>query len=176
MDEPRLLQGARAFDPDCLAELYDRYSPELYAFAWRLLGDTGLAEDCIADTFTRLLSVLRSGGGPTDHLRAYLYRSAHNWTTDHYRRKLPADLPENMPDSDPLPERQADMAQRQHRLRAALMGLTPDQRQVILLRFYQGLDPEETAAAVGRPTGAVKSLQHRALAALRRLLLNEDVE
>jgi len=176
MDESRLLQGARAFDPDCLAELYDRHSPELYAYAWRLLGDTHLAEDCTAETFARLLAALRAGGGPTDHLRAYLYRTAHNWATDHYRRNPPADLSEQLPAGDPPPEALAVQAQRQRRMRAALLRLTPEQRQVILLRFYQGLDPAETAAALGRPAGAIKSLQHRALAALRRLLTHEDAE
>lgn len=176
MDDTRLLQGARAFDPDCLADLYDRYSPELYVYAWRLLGDAGLAEDCTADTFTRLLSALRSGGGPSDHLRAYLYRTAHNWIIDHYRRVPLADLHENLPCGDPPPEAQADLNQRQQHMRAALLSLTAEQRQVILLRYFQGLDPEETAAVVGRPTGAVKSLQHRALAALRRFLLKGDVE
>lgn len=176
MDESRLLHGARAFDPDCLAELYDRCSPGLYAYAWRLLGDANLAEDCTAETFTRLLSALRSGGGPTDHLRAYLYRTAHNWVTDHYRRNPPADLSDDLASADPPPEALADLAQRQRQMRAALLRLTPEQRQVVLLRFYQDLDPAETAAALGRPIGAVKSLQHRALAALRRLLLNEDAE
>ncbi|NMB67222.1 MAG: sigma-70 family RNA polymerase sigma factor [Chloroflexi bacterium] len=176
MDESRLLQGARAFDPGCLAELYDRYSPEIYAYAWRLLGDVHLAEDCTAETFTRLLSALRSGGGPSDHLRAYLYRTAHNIATDHYRRHPPADLSEDLSSADPPPEALAGLAQRQRQMRAALLRLTPEQRQVILLRFYQELDPAETAAALGRPTGAVKSLQHRALAALRRLLNQEDIE
>ena len=176
MDESRLLQGARAFDPGCLAELYDRYSPEIYAYAWRLLGDVHLAEDCTAETFTRLLSALRSGGGPSDHLRAYLYRTAHNIATDHYRRHPPADLSEDLSSADPPPEALAGLAQRQRQMRAALLRLTPEQRHVILLRFYQGLDPAETAAALGRPTGAIKSLQHRALAALRRLLNQEDIE
>lgn len=176
MDEPRLLHGARIFDPDCLAEIYDRYSPELYAYAWRLLGDANLAEDCTAEVFTRLLSALRTGGGPNDHLRAYLYRSAHNWVTDHYRRRPPLDLDENLPSGAVGPEAQTEQGQRQRRMRAALLRLTPEQRQVVLLRYYQQLDPGETAAAVGRPLGAVKSMQHRALAALRRLLSEEDSE
>lgn len=176
MDESRLLLGARDFDPDCLAEIYDRYSPEIYAYAWRLLGDAALAEDCTAETFTRLLSALRNGGGPDEHLRAYLYRSAHNWVTDHYRRRPPVDLSDDLPGGEPGPENQAQQVIRQRQMRAALLRLTAEQRQVILLRFYQELDPAETAAAVGRPVDAVKALQHRALAALRRILLKEDAE
>jgi RNA polymerase sigma-70 factor (ECF subfamily) len=176
MEETRLLKGARSFDPDCLAEIYDRYSPEIHAYAWRLLGDNGLAEDCTAETFTRLLSALRNGGGPAEHLRAYLYRTAHNWVTDHYRRKPPADLQDDLPDGEPGPEVQAVASHRRRQMRAALLQLTPEQRQVILLRFFQELDPSETALAVGRPLGAVKALQHRALAALQKRLLKEDSE
>lgn len=176
MEEHRLLLGARSFDPGCLAEIYDRYSPEIYAYAWRLLGDAALAEDCTAETFTRLLTALRNGGGPTEHLRAYLYRSAHNWVTDYYRRRPPVDLDDDLPTGEPGLEKQTEALQHQRQMRAALLRLTADQRQVVLLRFFQGLDPAETAAAIGRPAGAVKALQHRALAALRRILLKEDTE
>lgn len=176
MDESRLLQGAQSFDSDCLAEIYDRYSPELYAYAWRLLGDADLAEDCTAETFARLLSALRNGGGPGEYLRAYLYRMAHNWITDHYRRQPPLELDDERPSASPGPESQAESAQRRRQMRAALSRLTPEQRQVIVLRFYQQLDPGETARAVGRPVNAVKALQHRALGALRRFLLKEENE
>ncbi len=176
MNDSELLQGAHEFDPDCLAEIYDRYSPEIYAYAWRLLGDVNLAEDCTAETFFRLLSALRNAGGPDEHLRAYLYRTAHNWITDHYRRQPPVALREDLPAGEPGPESRADGSQRGRQMRAALLRLTPEQRQVILLRFYQELNPAETAAAVGRPVSAVKSLQHRALAALHKFLLKEDPE
>jgi RNA polymerase sigma-70 factor (ECF subfamily) len=56
------------------------------------------------------------------------------------------------------------------RVRRALWQLTPDQRQVIMLRFIEGWELEETAAALHKPLGAIKALQHRAVAALRRLL------
>jgi RNA polymerase sigma-70 factor (ECF subfamily) len=55
-------------------------------------------------------------------------------------------------------------------VRSALFHLTPDQRQVILLRYVEGWELEEIARAVQKPVGAVKALQHRAVARLRRLL------
>jgi RNA polymerase sigma-70 factor (ECF subfamily) len=58
--------------------------------------------------------------------------------------------------------------------RQALWRLTPDQRQVIVLKYYQGLSNEEVAAALDKPVGAVKSLQHRALDALRRMLTGPE--
>lgn len=180
MEEAALLEKARAFDLDALAEVYDRYSPPLYLYALRLLGDEALAEECVADTFHRFLQALRHGGGPQSHLQAYLYRMAHNWITDTFRRN-PARWQELAEDettpeqaNSPSLEAQADLLLERERVRRALMALTPDQRQVVVLKFLEGWDNEAIARAVGKPVGAVKSLQHRALESLRRWLGKEE--
>jgi RNA polymerase sigma-70 factor (ECF subfamily) len=168
-----LLRQARRFDQVALAEVYDRYNNGIYYYALRLLGDPSLAEDCAAETFSRLLRALRDGGGPTDNLKAYLYRSAHNWITDHYRRipALPLDPDSNLvqPDADPCEQAERSIVQR--RLRAALRLLTPEQQQVIALRFMEGWDLDEIAASLKKPVGAIKALQHRAVVALQKMLL-----
>ena len=177
--EQVLLHRARDFDRPALAAIYDRYSPGLYAYAMRLLGDQKLAEDCVAETFARFLKGLRAGQGPDEHLQAYLYRIAHNWITDSYRRQppLPLDLDENLrAGDDQRPEHQVDQHLEQERVRSALRHLTPDQRQVVILRFLEGWENEEVSAAVQKPVGAVKALQHRALATLRKWLLGEEKE
>ena len=87
--QEELLRRARKFDQQALAEIYDSYSTGLFGYALRLLGDTNLAEECVAEAFTRFLNALHSGKGPKDHLKAYLYRIAHNWITDYYRRHPP---------------------------------------------------------------------------------------
>ena len=68
------------------------------------------------------------------------------------------------------PEKIAELSLTQSRLAAAIERLTESQRQVILLKFIEGLDNETVAQTLDKPVGAVKSLQHRALAALRRIL------
>jgi RNA polymerase sigma-70 factor, ECF subfamily len=60
MDENNLLKRCRKFDLEALGEVYDTYSPALYAYALRLLGDASQAEDAVAETFNRFLNVLRS--------------------------------------------------------------------------------------------------------------------
>ncbi len=171
-DERLLLQRARQFDKDALVEVYDRLSPAIYAYAMRLLGDNDLAEECVAETFSRFLLALQNGGGPQDYLRAYLYRIAHNWITDRYRRNRPlAPLdPELRAAEDTEPHVAAAESLERQQVRAALALLTPDQRQVITLKYLEEMDTAEIAAALDKPPGAVKSLQHRALAALRRIL------
>lgn len=176
MQEDELLRRAAALDPVALAEIYDRYSPELYAYAMRQLGHTTLAEDCLSETFTRFLSILQRRRGPTDHLRAYLYRIAHNWITDQYRRqpRPEVEIPEHIPaDEKTTPTVAADLTRDQDLVRKALSRLTPDQRQVIVLRYLEDWELDEIAAAMNKPPGSVKSLQHRAIAALKRLLAKE---
>ena len=85
--DDELLRQARHFDLPALSAIYDRYNNGLYYYALRLLSDTVIAEDCVAETFSHLLKVLKSGGGPRDNLKGYLYRCVHNWVTDYYRRK-----------------------------------------------------------------------------------------
>jgi RNA polymerase sigma-70 factor, ECF subfamily len=177
--EQELLSGARAFAQDALAAIYDLYSPGLYRYAMRLLGDEALAEDCLGETFSRFLKALRAGQGPQDHLQAYLYRIAHNLITDSYRRQPPPplELDETVRADDRLrPERQVDDRLQASRVHLALRALTPEQRQVITLRFVEGWENDEVAAALQRPVGAVKALQHRALAVLRKLLLGDETE
>ncbi len=176
--ESQLIERARRFDEPALAEIYDRYSPGIYRYALHLLGDPHLAEDCTADTFLRYLQAVRAGGGPQDHLQAYLYRIAHNHITDGYRREPPPPLPlfDDLPCSDNDPVETAVERIARDQVRAALGRLTPDQRQVIALKYLEGWENETVAQALQKPVGAIKSLQHRAIDALRRMLLPNKEE
>jgi RNA polymerase sigma-70 factor (ECF subfamily) len=177
--DPRLMERARRFDQEALAAIFDTYQAGIYRYAMRLLGDPELAQECMAETFSRFLQALQRGGGPQQYLQAYLYRIAHNWITDHYRSKKPPSLPFDgeltdgiLPCADlaqdPPEQVEAELETRQ--VRAALALLTPEQRQVITLKYLEDWDNESIAQALGKPVGAVKALQHRALNALRRLL------
>jgi RNA polymerase sigma-70 factor (ECF subfamily) len=173
--EQELLLKAGRFDTSALVEIYDLYSPRLYRYAMRLLGDSNTAEDCVSETFSRFLKALQAGKGPRDYLQSYLFRTAHNLVVDHYRRH--ADHPVEELDEDfsllETAEESADLNLRQRRVRDALRQLTEDQQQVIALKFLEGWENEEIARTLNKPVGAVKSLQHRALAQLQKILLDE---
>jgi RNA polymerase sigma-70 factor (ECF subfamily) len=172
-NDPLLLERARRFEKEALAEIFDCYNAGIYRYAMRLLGDTDLARECMAETFSRFLNALQRGGGPSDYLQAYLYRIAHNWITDHYRSSPAPALPLD-------PELRASAVEEPHQavvdemeiqqVRSALALLTPDQRQVVMLKYLEDWENEDIARALNKPVGAVKSLQHRAMASLRRLL------
>jgi RNA polymerase sigma-70 factor (ECF subfamily) len=176
--EKRLLRDARRLDLQALAEIYDYYSPGLFRYAMRLLGDQQLAEDCLAETFSRFLRALHAGGGPKEYLQAYLYRVAHNWISDHYRSKIISQI--SLDEAFSLNDGTdthltVETSLEQDRVRAALRLLTPDQRQVIVLKFLEGWSNKEVAEAMKKNEGSVKSLQHRALASLKRILLPESI-
>jgi RNA polymerase sigma-70 factor, ECF subfamily len=177
--EQKLLNGARTFDADVLTAIYKQFSPGIYRYAMRLLGDESLAEDCVSETFSRYLKSLSMGQGPKDHLQAYLYRIAHNWITDCYRRNQPltCSLDESFPTGEhDAPESKVDVCLQQNQVRTALRSLTPDQRQVVSLRFLEGWDYDEIVLAMEKPAGTIRALQFRALNTLRRLLFQEEKE
>lgn len=178
LSEKQLLRRAKRLDNDALAEIYDRYSDELYRYAMRLLNNDTTAEECVAETFSRFLQTLHRGKGPRDHIRAYLYRIAHNWIMDVYRKQpLPdVSLEPDTPVADETNILQM-VAQRADAiwLRHALFELTEEQRQVLLLKFYEGWPNKEIAISLNKSVGSVKALQHRAIAALQRLVQKEAI-
>lgn len=177
--QEELLQQARELDQQALAEIYDSYSTSLYGYALRLLGEPNLAEECVAETFSRYLHAIHAGKGPKKQLKAYLYRIAHNWIVDLYRRSpeqcLPLEEGINLSNAIRV-EEQVDRRILANQLRTALFQLTPDQRQVIMLVFIEGWRKAEVAAALGKPVGAVKSLQYRGINSLRKILEITEIE
>jgi len=176
--EPALLQRAQRYDLQALADIYDRYSLGIYRYAMRLMSDEDLAEECVAETFNRFLTVLKAGRGPQHHLQAYLYRVAHNWITDYYRRQPPPTLPlepDLIPNPGSDPQVQVALEMEIERVRDALRLLTPEQRQVVVLKYLEEWQNQEIAEAIEKQVGAVKALEHRALNTLRRILIREEV-
>jgi len=172
------LQSGIILDKQALVGIYKQHSPELFRYAYRLLGDSDLAEDCVAESFSRLLHALHRGNGPNENVRAWLYRVAHNWISDHYRRKtpLPLDMDANLHgDESRNPSVMVSQQHEVERVRAALLHLPPDQGLVIQLRFIEGWKHEKVAKALGRSSEATRALQYRALNSLRRELIDGDI-
>ena len=171
--EADLLKRAKIYDPVALTELYDRYAPKMYTYIYRRVSDAALAEDLTSELFLRMLRAIRNEQAWRDSFAAWLYRIAHNLVVDHYRRRPPTpSLPLGevliAPDDDPAAAVEDTLAC--ERLQAAISCLTPEQQEVLALRFGEGLTARETAQVLRKTTGSVEALQHRAVAALRRIL------
>ncbi|HWH33646.1 MAG TPA: RNA polymerase sigma factor [Egibacteraceae bacterium] len=172
-----LAQGVRTRDPDALAWCYEALADALFRYVRGLCGDPVLAEDLVEETFLELVEYAPALTGGLGGLRAWLFRAARNNLIDARRKSARRgdvpwedDFATQRPDSDPGPELQTLHRERGAVLETALAQLSEDQREVVLLRFLSGLSGPEVAAATGRSVGAVKSLQHRGLAALARVL------
>jgi RNA polymerase sigma-70 factor, ECF subfamily len=168
-----LINRARGFDEQALGQIYDAYFERLYRYAYRFVGDADSAQDIASETLRRLLEALRDGRAP-NHLGAWLYRVAYNLAMDQYRQRPVEGLVSLEPDLDQADEANTE-ADSEHRLaqdqvRQALGRLTPEQQNVVVLKFMEGYSNAEVGALMNKPEGAIKSLQHRALAALKRAL------
>lgn len=179
MTNPTVLVDPQTITKDDLIAIYEEHSPGIFRYAVRLLGDVNLAEDCVSETFSRFLGAIQRGGGPKENIRAYLYRIAHNWVTDYYRRQpLPElEIEEHEPvepGSNPAVE-VSDMLERE-RVRAAILRLPAEQQQIIQLRFLENWSHEEVAQVLGKTEDATRSMQYRAVGSLRRMLMEEELD
>jgi len=172
IEEEGLIKRLKAFDMGAIEWVFDQYNEAIYKYSYRLLGDQDKAEECVAETFSRFLSALKNGKGPKKYVRPYLYRTAHNWITDQYRRAIPEDegLPENLASKNEHPEELLINNMENQKVRNILRILPEKQRQAIVLKYLEGLDNQEISIAMDKPVGAVKALQHRGLKTIRKEL------
>lgn len=173
--EEDLVSRAQEFDPEAFGEIYERYYNGVYRYIYYRVGEQHLAEDLTMEVFLRTMEAIDTFSFRGVPFSAWLYRIASNLVIDHYRRQSQAAMSlEERLVSDGDHSRQQFEAEFTHQaLRRALSELTEDQQQVIILKFVDGLSNQEVAQVLGKTEGAVKSLQHRALAALGRVLAGE---
>lgn len=175
-DEEILVQRAMAHDSQAFACLYDRYVGKIYRyFAYRMTAKAQ-AEDLTALVFLKSWEAIgnyRLTGRP---FAAWLYRIAHNVAVDYYRRWHESVSFDDTSFAEP-PVDVEDMTTREmatQDLRDAIARLTPNQQQVIILRFVEDLTTEQVAKIVRRTPGAVRTLQHRAIVKLGRILRADE--
>ena len=169
-----LVTRAQQGDQTAFASLYEQYSPLVYRFLRRRLdGADEVVEDLTEDVFVKVYEKLDRYVERGLPFTAWLYRIAHNHLVD-YLRTLPRMSATSLDNVGEIVERSATAAFSQvidqQSLEPALARLTPEQRQAVELRFIEGMSVAETASTMGRSDEAVKKLQARALANLRRFL------
>jgi RNA polymerase sigma-70 factor (ECF subfamily) len=174
-DEARLVQLARAGDADAFAQLYDAYVERVYRYVYFRVTDNETAEDLTSQVFLKAWENLGRyrPGGP---FLAWLYTIAHNTVIDHYRTRKPTvpleEVASLIVQKDDL-EDHMELQFNVEILRTALQQLTPDQQQVLMMRFIAEMSTEEVARAMGKREGAVRALQMRALHTLEKYMEKE---
>jgi RNA polymerase sigma-70 factor (ECF subfamily) len=179
IDDDRALDGLRNLDQQAIGAIYDQYFSEIYRYVLYRIGDPTLAEDIASDVFVRLLESVQSGRPPQTNLKGWLIGTASHIITDHLRRKYrrpEEEISETMPDLSPSIAAEIDQREQNEIVNNAYAQLTPEQQNVLALRFGQGYSLEETANHLNKNVNAVKALQFRALAALQREVGEVDYE
>jgi len=174
-----LIRRAKQGDQDALVEIYERYRASVFSYIFYRLSDQDDAEDLTAEVFMRMLTKIHTYVHQARPILAWLYTIARNLVIDHYRsgRKINAmPLDEARLTSEyGLPGKEVQEHLDQEALAQALDCLTEEQRQVILLKFIEGRENEEVAEILGKNERAVRSLQHRALVALQKVMEQDRV-
>jgi RNA polymerase sigma-70 factor, ECF subfamily len=175
VDDIQLLINAQGGDADAFGELYERHAPRVFRYLYAHLGSRLDAEDLTHEVFIRVWRTLPNYQEHGVPFLAFLFRVARNALIDHYRHGSKPGQEQSIEDMTltehgPGPGDVVMVMLEHQQLRQTLMQMREDYRTVLVLRFLSELTPDETAQVMGRSAGAVRVLQHRALAALRSLM------
>ena len=170
--EQALIERARELDNGAWAELYERHAEQVYAYIYYRLGEQHTAEDLTADVFVKAVAGIKGYNYRGTPILAWLYRIAHNVTVDYRKAASKHGLRAATEEMERIEAPNDAMQAHDERsdMLAAIRRLTGDQQQVVILRFYTGMSNAEVAHVMGKPEGAVKALQTRAVRSLRRVL------
>jgi RNA polymerase sigma-70 factor (ECF subfamily) len=168
-----LVARVGAGDSAACRTLMDAHLGRVHGYAWRMLGDSGEADDVAQECFLRLW---RQAGRWRAEARVgtWLHRVAHNLCIDRLRRRRPAAAgdPPELPDPAPGPAGEHQRAQVARALGAALGELPERQRAAIALVHYQELGNIEAASVMGLSVEALESLLSRGRRGLRAALID----
>jgi RNA polymerase sigma-70 factor (ECF subfamily) len=167
-DEMRLVARIRAGDQHAMSELYDRYSKVVYAVALRVLQDAAGAEDVLQDVFLQLWRNPDAFDASRGSLAAWLAVIARHRSIDRLRKRRPeTDIEDCVIASGPDLRDETERALIIEKVRGALDGMSPEQRQAMELAFFQGLTHTEIAEKTGEPLGTIKTRIRSGLQQLR---------
>lgn len=172
-----LADGIRAGDPDAVGAVYVVMADRLLGYLMARVRDRATAEDLLEVTFLELLQKGHTIRGGASSIKVWLFRSAYFNVLDHVRKtqRRQEDLTDDLAvfdieDPEIGPEERAISAEVRAMVAEAMRQLSPDQRQVLLLRYVGGLSAPEVAAVLSKTDGAIRSLQHRGERSLAKLL------
>jgi RNA polymerase sigma-70 factor, ECF subfamily len=169
---------AKDGDAEAFGHLYEAYLDRIYRYIYFRVTDEQTTEDLISQVFMKAwenLDRYQPSGRP---FIAWLYTIAHNTVIDHYRTRKETVAIENtvsLASDAPSPHEQVELHFEAENLRAALQTLTPEQQQVIVLKFISGMTTDEIARQLQKSAGAIRALQMRALQALAKQMERDKV-
>jgi RNA polymerase sigma-70 factor (ECF subfamily) len=168
----RLVERAQQGDRDALEELYLLHFDRIYSYLHMSVGNRHDAEDLTTQTFLKMLESVGKFRWRSAPFSAWLFRIAHNLAIDHFRASRRWQPEELVPEPEPPEESAAEEEALESIGRTSMLELietlSKEQQQVLTLKFVFNFSNNDAATILGKTEGAIKSLQHRALASLQR--------
>jgi RNA polymerase sigma-70 factor, ECF subfamily len=172
----RLVARAQHGERDALEELYLLHFDRIYSYLHLSVGNRHDAEDLTTQVFLKMLESIGRFRWRSVPFSAWLFRIAHNLAMDHFRASKRWQPEEDVPEPEPPEESAAEEEALESIGRQSMLelieSLSPEQQQVLTLKFVFNFSNADAATILDKTEGAVKSLQHRALASLQRQLAN----
>ncbi len=169
-----LVERAQKGDRAALEELYLIHFDRIYSYLHMSVGNRHDAEDLTTQTFLKMLEAIGRFRFQSAPFSAWLFRIAHNLAMDHFRasrRWQPEEeVPEQPGEEEPSAEAQALQSIGRQSMLELIEDLSPEQQQVLTLKFVFNFANADVATILDKTEGAVKSLQHRALVSLQKQL------
>jgi RNA polymerase sigma-70 factor (ECF subfamily) len=164
------------YKKNLLASLYEEYYDRVARYAFTRIGNRHEAEDIASDTFLKALESLSGYKDQGIPMQAWLFRIAHNLVVDYLRKssknkEMPIEMLKTVDDADPAAT--AEINIQMESVKEAMEQLTPDQREVLQLRFFGELTSREVSDIMHKTDGAVREMQRAALEKLRKILNDE---
>src|SRR5438128_7347018 len=174
----RLVDRAQQGDRDALEELYLIHFDRIYSYLHVSVGNRHDAEDLTTQTFLKMLEKIGSFKWQSAPFSAWLFRITHNLAMDHFRARRRWQPEEEVPEPPGEEEPSAELTAMQSIGRESMLKLidrlSPEQQQVLTLKFVFNLPNAEVAAILDKTEGAIKSLQHRALVSLQKQIQQQE--
>lgn len=179
-NEEEVLARASQGDRDAFGQLYERYAERIFNYVYYRTGNQHDAEDLTARVFQRAMNHIRNYTDRGVPFSAWLYRIAHNlvanWHRDRSRKQeIPIDDLPILPTKGDHPERNLVRSQEQDSLLRMIRKLPSERQNLLILKFVEDMSNAEIGKIMGRSEGAVKSLYHRTLLALRDQLEDQNL-
>src|SRR5690348_1848336 len=174
----RLVDRAQQGDRGALEELYLIHFDRIYSYLHMTVGNRHDAEDLTTQTFLKMLESINKFRWQSAPFSAWLFRIAHNLSMDHFRARRRWQPEEEVPEAPGSEEPSAELEAMRSIGRESMMELidklSPEQQQVLTLKFVFNFPNADVAKILDKTEGAIKSLQHRALASLQKQIQSKD--
>jgi RNA polymerase sigma-70 factor, ECF subfamily len=175
----KLVDRGQQGDRQALEELYLLHFDRIYSYLHMSVGNRHDAEDLTTQTFMKMLESIKRFKWQSAPFSAWLFRIAHNLAMDHFRANRRWQPEEEVPEPEPDESTSAEAGAFESIGRKSMLelieDLSPEQQQVLTLKFVFNFANAEAATILGKTEGAIKSLQHRALVSLQKQLEGRSV-